>query len=189
MGLRVTPRKIASESWRQFRGMLKGWSLAASESKWVEHEWRTVVGRIETIFLRYQHSLCSPAVPKLRRLRGRGERWRSVAWVEAMVPSWNRQIRCKCDEESPFSSLRDPKGEVRVLVKVQPTSVMTFGPPPADCSSSGQGQHDLRRRSPCQSLRPCHEPTYSAPSNTGERRQQSHPPAAIAPRGAPVTLT
>jgi len=27
--------------------------------------------------------------------------------------------------------LRDPKGEVRVLVKVQPTSVMTFGPPPA----------------------------------------------------------
>jgi PPOX class probable F420-dependent enzyme len=26
--------------------------------------------------------------------------------------------------------LRDPKGEVRVLFKVRPTSVMTFGPPP-----------------------------------------------------------
>lgn len=27
--------------------------------------------------------------------------------------------------------LRDPKGEVRVLFKVRPTSVMTFGPPPS----------------------------------------------------------
>lgn len=28
--------------------------------------------------------------------------------------------------------LRDPKGEVRVLFKVRPTDVMTFGPPPSD---------------------------------------------------------
>jgi len=27
--------------------------------------------------------------------------------------------------------LRDPRGEVRVLFKIEPTYVMTFGPPPS----------------------------------------------------------
>jgi len=33
-------------------------------------------------------------------------------------------------EFASVSPLRDPKGEVRVLFKVRPTYVMTFGPPP-----------------------------------------------------------
>src|SRR5262249_60783093 len=62
---------------------------------------------------------------------------RVVETIEETDPARGRQATENVDElarryinTTPYP-LRDPKGEVRVLVKVQPTSVMTFGPPPA----------------------------------------------------------
>jgi PPOX class probable F420-dependent enzyme len=62
---------------------------------------------------------------------------RVVETIEETDPARGRQATENIDElarryinTTPYP-LRDPKGEVRVLVKVQPTSVMTFGPPPA----------------------------------------------------------
>ncbi len=60
-----------------------------------------------------------------------------VEVIEETDPVKGRQATETIDEMSrryidtvPYP-LRDPKGEVRVLFKVRPTSVMTFGPPPS----------------------------------------------------------
>ena len=62
---------------------------------------------------------------------------RVVETIEETDPTRGKQATENIDElarryinTTPYP-LRDPKGEVRVLVKVQPTYVMTFGPPPA----------------------------------------------------------
>ena len=62
---------------------------------------------------------------------------RVVEIIEETEPRKGREATETIDELSrryinttPYP-LRDPKGEVRVLFKVRPTYVMTFGPPPA----------------------------------------------------------
>ena len=62
---------------------------------------------------------------------------RVVEIIEETEPRKGREATETVDELSrryinttPYP-LRDPKGEVRVLFKVRPTYVMTFGPPPA----------------------------------------------------------
>ncbi len=62
---------------------------------------------------------------------------RVVETIEETDPQRGREATETIDELSrryinttPYP-LRDPKGEVRVLFKVRPTYVMTFGPPPA----------------------------------------------------------
>ena len=63
---------------------------------------------------------------------------RVVEVIEETDPKDGHQATETIDEMSkryidtvPYP-LRDPKGEVRVLFKVRPTSVMTFGPPPSN---------------------------------------------------------
>jgi len=59
-----------------------------------------------------------------------------VETIEETDPVKGRQATDNVNEmdkryiNTPPYPLRDPKGEVRVLFKVRPTYVMTFGPPP-----------------------------------------------------------
>jgi PPOX class probable F420-dependent enzyme len=60
-----------------------------------------------------------------------------VEMIEETDPAKGREATDNVNElaqryinTTPYP-LRDPKGEVRVLFKVRPTYVMTFGPPPA----------------------------------------------------------
>jgi phospholipid transport system substrate-binding protein len=70
--------------------------------------------------------------------RSLGDRWEVLSrtdqdefvrlFTNLIAASYMSKIELYAGE--PIVFLRDPKGEVRVLFKVRPTYVMTFGPPP-----------------------------------------------------------
>ena len=109
---------------------------------WVAHDGRHILVNTKKGRLKDRNMRARPDVAILLVNPENPYHWvtingRVVETIEETDPAKGRQATDNVNEmarryinTTPYP-LRDPRGEVRVLFKVQPTYVMTFGPPPS----------------------------------------------------------